>query len=564
MHTDSQSLFSQRWYILLLTLTSLIILTFTSCESTPSAISDRDSSSESHENTSSEPRTETSSLDTVESSFESSHSIESSGTTPGIDILSNSSSPFSSNPHSSSQVSSSNEGISVEARSSNASPLSSSDAISSSSALESSSSIIPPYENHDDNSAYLFDESIVRTYNILIHPDSLAYLDRDPWVEDYVEGDLVLDGDTIQKVGIRYKGSFGAFTHCTTNKPGSKTCTKLSLKIKFSWDDASKGRRFYGQKKLNLHSMNNYQSYLREKVGYWIFQEMGVPSPRTQFVRVLINNKLSGLYLLTENIDSRFAKNSPHYFANDEGNIYKETPPLMINGEPFPDYVHIAGLRSNTSTPDVSGMLKFANALSTAQGAGVTTALSEWTDVSQMVKFFMVSRAINNGDGPFYWSVHRYTQPSWWYEVTVPSPPHTNHNYFFYEDPVLQKFHMVAWDLDYSLYDITDDTRTPQLGAPALYPCNMSEQTLDMMCDKFTAGIMLFENEYRTAVADYLDRVHPQIHGKIDTWAALIRQTVIEASSHHGDAPTLGAWEGDISVLKGEINNSYSVMALYR
>ncbi|MGL1902484.1 MAG: CotH kinase family protein [Fibrobacterales bacterium] len=564
MHTDSQSLYSQRWYILLHFLTSLLILTITSCESTPSALSDRDSSSESYQEGSSELSTETSSLDTVESSLESSHSIESSSTTPGTDKLSSSSSPLSHNPHSSTQESSSSKGLSVDVSSSNASPLSSSEAISSSSALESSSSLILPYENHDDNSAYLFDESIVRTYNILIHPDSLAYLDRDPWVEDYVEGDLVFEGDTISKVGLRYKGSFGAFTKCTTGRPGSKTCTKLSFKIKFSWDDTSKGRRFYGQKKLNLHSMNNYQSYLREKTGYWIFQEMGVPSPRTQCVRVLINNQLSGLYLLTENIDSRFAKNSPHYFANDEGNIYKETTPLMINGEPYPDYVHIAGLRSNTSTPDVSGMLQFAQRLKISDGEAVKTALTDWTDVSQIVRFFMVSRAINNGDGPFYWKTTRWTQPSWWYEVTVPSPGYTNHNYFFYEDPVLQKFHMVAWDLDYSLYDVTDNSRNPKLGAPALYPCNTSEEFLDMMCDKFTAGIMLFDTEYRVAAADYLDRIHPQIHGKIDAWSNLIRETVIEASTHHGDAPTMGEWQADIGALKSAINDSYSVMSLYR
>ena len=43
-------------------------------------------------------------------------------------------------------------------------------------------------------------------------------INDDPTKEEYIEGALIFEGDTISPVGIRYKGSVGAFVGCTSGK----------------------------------------------------------------------------------------------------------------------------------------------------------------------------------------------------------------------------------------------------------------------------------------------------------------------------------------------------------
>jgi hypothetical protein len=60
-------------------------------------------------------------------------------------------------------------------------------------------------------------------------------------------------------VGIIYKDALGTFTLYTTdtdwaNPTGSKTCTKLPIKVKINWE--GREEKFYGLKKLQFHAQN--------------------------------------------------------------------------------------------------------------------------------------------------------------------------------------------------------------------------------------------------------------------------------------------------------------------
>jgi len=133
------------------------------------------------------------------------------------------------------------------------------------------------------DSDYLFDQEALYTYELLLSETNLNIINNDPAAEQYVSGALVFQGDTISPVGIRYKGSIGAFVGCLsgnnwTNPSGSKTCTKLSMKIKINYE--GREEKFYGLKKLQFHSMKNDESQMRERIGYSLFREMGVAAPR--------------------------------------------------------------------------------------------------------------------------------------------------------------------------------------------------------------------------------------------------------------------------------------------
>ena len=69
------------------------------------------------------------------------------------------------------------------------------------------------------SSDYLYDQQLLHTFELTIPEEALAEIDSDPSEEIYVEGSLTFEGETVSPVGIRYKGSIGAwavsYTHLT-------------------------------------------------------------------------------------------------------------------------------------------------------------------------------------------------------------------------------------------------------------------------------------------------------------------------------------------------------------
>jgi len=95
-----------------------------------------------------------------------------------------------------------------------------------------------------ENSDFIFNQDSLYTFELKLSEAALKYLDHDPTAEEYVEGSLTFKGETISPVGIRYKGSVGAFVNAVSgrdwaNPSGRKTATKLSMKIKINWKDKS-------------------------------------------------------------------------------------------------------------------------------------------------------------------------------------------------------------------------------------------------------------------------------------------------------------------------------------
>ena len=82
----------------------------------------------------------------------------------------------------------------------------------------------------DLNSDYIFDQESLHTFELKIPGSSLRKIDSDPVKEEYVEGILIFEGDTLSPVGIRYKGSVGAFVGCTSGKnPSNHQVKKYAL-----------------------------------------------------------------------------------------------------------------------------------------------------------------------------------------------------------------------------------------------------------------------------------------------------------------------------------------------
>ncbi len=402
------------------------------------------------------------------------------------------------------------------------------------------------------DSDYIFNQDKLHTFKLKITETALAKIDADPAAEEYIEGMLIFNEDTISPVGIRYKGSVGAFVGCLSgsdwsNPSGHKTCTKLSMKVKINWE--GREENFYKLKKLQFHSQNLDESKMHERLGYWLFRAMGVPAPRSVHARLIINDKYSGLFALTEQIDGRFTR---YNFNDGEGNLYKEVWPISMNGVPQSDRVYINALRTNEDdNPSIDIIKNFAQQISDGDSVDIQNVISESMDVTEILSVAVVDRMIRNDDGPFHW----YCEDG----------KCSNHNYYWYEEPTNEKLHLIPWDLDNAFENIISNANpvTPIADdwGHATANCEpfgygfLNIYQRSAACDKLTAGWTSFGIEYDQLRTKFVNSTFSkaQVNTLLDTWSQQIREAILEASNTHDDAISVGKWENAIEKLKNQL-----------
>jgi spore coat protein CotH len=413
------------------------------------------------------------------------------------------------------------------------------------------------------NSDYVYDQEKVKTYNLIIRNDDLLKLNNDPAKEEYLQAALVFEGDTISPIGIRYKGSIGAYAGCVsgtdwTKPSGYKTCVKLSMQLKINWE--GRVEKFYDLNKLQFHSQNYDKSQLRERLGYWLFKQMGVPAPRAVHARVLINGQYSGLYGLVEEVDNRFAD---YFYPTGKGNVYKEVWPLQSNGLAQKDQTFRDALKTNEGTnTDISLMKAFSEALSNATEANRKVIITQYMDIKSIIAYIVVDRGIRHDDGPFHWYCDNGGSSC------------SNHNYYWFEDQKNKKVHLIPWDLDGAFEnilrnanaitpivdrwgDISNNCKTFNYG-------NNIVLQKSAACDKLTAAWIAFHEEYLETKKHFQKDIlaNETTTNQIEAWIKQISPFIKEADDYYNrgitneankKTTTFSVWENAVSTLKNQV-----------
>jgi hypothetical protein len=404
-----------------------------------------------------------------------------------------------------------------------------------------------------DEAAYIYDQDEFRTYELLIDEADLATLNADPSAEQYVPGYLVFEDVQYGPVGIRYKGSLGSWVFCTEayteEDPfavgGAKTCPKLNMKVSFNWSDPD--GRFFGLKKLLFHAMNHDPAMMRERMGYRLFREMGVPAPRAVHNRLLINGQYAGVFLNVEYIDGRFTRSR---FSDGKGNLYKEVWPTFSSLQlPTTEASLFAGLRTNEDEmPSVQKMLDFGAAVMTTYGQQRADTVDAWMDTDNTMRMVAVDRTIRADDGMF----HYYC-----------SGLCNNHNFYVYEEANDEKVWMIPWDLDnaFNVYDgvtpfdvdgftrIIDDWNDQSIACvPHPGAIEYTPQQMPPQCDPLMNGWANFSDGYVEHVGSLINGPFSQasVDQRIADWDAQIRAAVEEAVATDPDQLSVAAWEAGI------------------
>jgi len=423
----------------------------------------------------------------------------------------------------------------------------------------------------DDPAAALYSPDLMPTFELQISEENLAFLDNEPAAEIYVPGTLIYEGEEIPNVGIRYKGSVGAFVGCTANSTdenpfdtsGAKICPKLSMKVSFN--EYNPDGRFMGLKKLLFHSMNQDESLMRERMGYHLFREMGIAAPRANHMRLRINGEFAGVFLNLEQIDGRFTRSR---FADGQGNLYKEVWPTYSPLQPkTTERALHDSLKSNRDeNPSVQKMLDFGEAVMQSDSESAIAAIDEWMSVEYMARWIAVDRTIRADDGAF----HFYCEA--WGDCG-------NHNFYVYEEEEAERLWVIPWDLDNAFVvlgpDATgadlflhiqsewNDTSTlckPQAGAADWAPLQMPP-ACDPLFNRMACG---YQTPYEEAVRTFLEGPFhtAETQPLLDQWTAQITEAVAEAHGQNGKQLSVDEWgkaltdfQNRLEVLREEAEN---------
>jgi spore coat protein CotH len=438
-----------------------------------------------------------------------------------------------------------------------------------------------------DEGAYLFDDSVVRTYSIELSEENREFLDASPAREAYVSGSIVIDGERIGPVGVRYKGSVGSFTGCVaggggggiTDVSGPKVCPKLGIKISFN--QFVQDGRWKGLKKLQFHAMNQDPTYMKEALGYSMFQDFGVASSRVAFARLEMNDEFIGVFVLVEELDSRFAESRFGELEGGEGNLYKDFWPSRDG--PEADFINTirsefgasvdTAIRTNRSDPTLNHetMVGFITEFQEALTIGpdeTDQVVDRWMDVEYVLKYFAIDRALEADDGPMHFIAigqagDPYTGNGW------------NHNYYWYAahseseaSPDTKKLWPVAWDLDNTLGSGLVDSWVEVPWNDLDLECVLVPHatsfppvpTIAPACDPLIRSLARRQEAYRKIEKEMLDGPFSEkvVNGKLNRWEQLL-------TPHVADEVRLGIRRsGDVSGWQGLVQQLRDYLALRR
>ena len=267
----------------------------------------------------------------------------------------------------------------------------------------------------------VFVDSIIPRIDIFINPDTLQWIYDNPESNTEFHANFIFDNgiikDTVIYVGFRLRGNT------------SRWAAKKSFKVSFNTFEP--GRKFYGLEKLNLNGEHNDPSVIRAKLCWDLLRQFDIPAPRSNHVRVYINNSYYGLYINVEHIDEEFVDSR---FGNQDGNLYKCLWPADLDylGSNPDLYKFTAGerrayaLKTNVQQDDYSDLAHFIDVLNNTPDEQLVCELDKVFNIYDYLKIIAVDIFTANWDGYIY----------------------NKNNFYLYHNTKTGKFEYIPYDPD--------------------------------------------------------------------------------------------------------------------
>ena len=208
-----------------------------------------------------------------------------------------------------------------------------------------------------------------------------------------VPAKLTVDGKTYAEVGVHFRGASSYFTV----GEGRKRSLGVSL------DFADKKQALGGHHTLNLLNSHGDPTFLRA-VLYSQIARSYLPTPRANFVRVVINGESWGVYVNAEQFNRDFVKEQfgmtrgarwhVHGSPRGQGSL------AYLGGEAGP-YKKIYTIKSRDDPKSWADLIRLCQVLQETPTNRLEAALAPLLDIDGALKFLALENALINNDG--YW-----------------------------------------------------------------------------------------------------------------------------------------------------------------
>ncbi len=208
-----------------------------------------------------------------------------------------------------------------------------------------------------------------------------------------VPAKMTVDGKTYPDVGIHFRGN----TSYMMVGQGRKH--SLNLSLDFIHADQSLG----GYRTLNLLNANEDPSFLRSVLYYQLCREY-IPSPKANFVRLVINGESWGIYANTQQFNKEFMK---EWFGAKGARWKVPGSPngrggLNYLGEDAASYKRIYELKTKDDPKVWASLIKLCKVLNQTPADQLEAALAPLLDIDATLKFLALDNALINNDG--FWT----------------------------------------------------------------------------------------------------------------------------------------------------------------
>lgn len=265
----------------------------------------------------------------------------------------------------------------------------------------------------------LFEEDAVHEIRLTFHQndwwDSLRVNFEGQDDPQYLSAEFDWETVHFDSIGVRFKGNSSY-----SGYPGVKKSFKLDF------DEFIEGQEIDGLDKLNLNNAFNDPSFVREACAYKLCEAVGLPTVRTNFAALYINNSYWGLYTLVEQFDQEFIES--RFGAAENGNLWKGDPhgTLEYRGPVESSYYDSYELENHEDENDWSVLVELADVLNNTPLEALPDSLHNILDVNSALAMLAIDV----------------------FTVNLDSYIGRCCNYYFYHRDLDDRFVFVEWDLN--------------------------------------------------------------------------------------------------------------------
>ena len=209
-----------------------------------------------------------------------------------------------------------------------------------------------------------------------------------------VPATMTVDGRTYRDVGVQFRGA--------SSYRGVPEGLKRSLNV--SIDAVVDGQNLGGYRTLNLLNANNDPTFLRA-VLYTEIARRYIPTPRMNFVRMVINGESWGVYLNAQQFNRDFVRD---WFKQSRGARWKapgsprgQAGLEYLGDDPAP-YRRLYHIKTKDDPESWQALILLTKVLNQTPPDKLDAALAPMLDIDGVLRFLALEVALVNSDG--YWS----------------------------------------------------------------------------------------------------------------------------------------------------------------